>query len=168
MNRFAFSALLVLTCAAPAAAQVGLPIGARPDAVVLEDLDGTPVDLGRFVGTRPVLLEFWATWCPLCRALEPSLRAAHERFGDDVEFVVVAVGVNQNPRRIRRHLEDHPLPGLVLFDGRGRATREYHAPSTSYVVVLDASGRVVYTGLGSDQDLVAAVARVAPARKAGD
>jgi hypothetical protein len=69
------------------------------------------------------------------------------------------VGVNQNPRTIRRHMDSHPLPGRVLYDGRGRATRAFRAPTTSYVVALDAAGRVVYTGVGGDQDIAAAAAR---------
>jgi len=61
------------------AQDVGLPIGTRAPAVVVADLDGKSVDLGSYVGKQPVLLEFWATWCPLCKALEPSLTAAHAR-----------------------------------------------------------------------------------------
>ena len=153
-------ALAIAAAIAPrplAAQDIGIPIGSTPEAVVIEDLDGNPVDLGEIIGSKPVLLEFWATWCPLCEALEPRLEAAHRRFGDDVEFLVVAVAVNQNQRRIRRYLADHPLPGRVLWDTQGRATRAFMAPSTSYVVVLDGAGRVVYTGMGDDQDLEAAV-----------
>ena len=149
-----------LLVAAPAAAQqVGLPLGAVPDAVQVEDLDGKTVDLAALIGRKPVLVEFWATWCPLCQALEPRLEAARARFGDRVEFVIMAVGVNQTPRRIRRHLEEHPAPGRVLFDARGRASRAFAAPTTSYIVVLDGKGRVVYTGVGEDQDIEAAVSR---------
>jgi len=140
---------------------VGLPLGTAPDAVQLEDLDGNLVDLASVVGTRPVLLEFWATWCEICRALEPKMLAAHQRFGDRVEFLVIAVGVNQNPRSIRRHLEGHVPPFRFLYDARGRATRAYRAPTTSYIVMLDTEGRVAYTGVGADQDLERALARVA-------
>ncbi|HEX7117996.1 MAG TPA: TlpA disulfide reductase family protein [Longimicrobiales bacterium] len=143
------------------AQDVGLPLGATPEPVVIEDLDGNPVDLAEVIGKRPALVEFWATWCPLCEALEPRIEAAHRRFGDDVAFLIVAVGVNQSPRRIRRHLESHPMPGRVLWDGQGRATRAFMAPTTSYVVVLDAAGRVVYTGTGEEQDIEAAVAKAA-------
>lgn len=146
---------------APAQEQIGIPLGERPPAVVLEDLDGNVVDLGEVIGQKPVLVEFWATWCPLCAALEPQLRAAHARYGDDVEFLIVAVGVNQSPRSIRRHLARHDLPGRVLWDGRGAAVRAFQAPSTSYVVTLDATGTVVYTGLGDEQDLERAVAKAA-------
>lgn len=148
---------LLLAAATPAAAQdVGLPLGTVPEAVQLEDLEGTTFDFGTVVGSKPVLIEFWATWCPLCAALEPRLHAAKEEHGDALEIIVVAVGVNQNPRSIRRHIAKHEPPGRLLFDARGRATRAYMAPSTSYIVALDAEGRVVYTGVGEDQDIAAA------------
>jgi thiol-disulfide isomerase/thioredoxin len=141
---------------APAQETIGIAVGETPPAVVLEDLDGNAVDLAQWVGTRPVLVEFWATWCPLCAALEPRLREAQTRYGADLEILIVAVGVNQSPRSVRRHLARHELPGRVLWDGQGQAVRAFQTPSTSYVVALDASGRVVYTGVGEDQDLDAA------------
>ena len=142
------------------AQDVGLDIGTKPDAVAVEDLDGNPVDLGQWIGKKPVVLEFWATWCPLCAALEPQLKAAKDRWGDRVDVVFVAVGVNQSPRSIRRHLERHPLPGPMLWDGAGRAVRAFKAPTTSYIVILDATGTVRYTGVGEDQEIAEAVARV--------
>lgn len=158
-------AAVAAAIAAPVQAQdVGIPIGTVPEAVVLEDLDGQPVDLGAWVGGGPVLLEFWATWCPVCQALQPHLDEAHARYGDRVRFAAVAVGVNQSLRSIRRHLEDHPLPYPMLWDGRGRATRAYRAPTTGYIVILDADGKVAYTGVGEDQDLEAALRRVTARR----
>jgi thiol-disulfide isomerase/thioredoxin len=140
---------------------VGIAIGTRPPAVTIEDLDGRPVDLGLIIGKKPVLLEFWATWCPLCAALFPRIEAAQRRFGNRVDFVVVAVAVNQSQVAIKRHLTRHPMPFRVLWDGHGRAVRAFQAPSTSYVVVLDSVGKVAYTGLGAEQDIEAALRRVA-------
>ncbi|MDX1673923.1 MAG: TlpA disulfide reductase family protein [Longimicrobiales bacterium] len=143
----------------PATGQEGIALGETPDTPTLETLDGEAVDLAEVVGTRPVLVEFWATWCAVCRALEPRVREAHERFGDRVEFLVVAVGVSQNPAGIRRHLQRHPMPGRILWDGRGRAARAFEAPGTGYIVILDETGEVVYTGTGTDQDLAGALER---------
>ncbi len=163
--RLALGALLAAAfTAAPAALRaqdIGLDVGTAPPAVTIEDLQGNAVDLGAYVGKRPVLLEFWATWCPICKALAPRIEAAHRRFGDRVDFLVVAVAVNETPRSIRRHLAKNPVPGTVLWDVDGRATRAFDAPTTSYVVVLDRAGRVSYTGSGSDQDLEGALAKVA-------
>jgi thiol-disulfide isomerase/thioredoxin len=139
--------------------QIGIALGAVPPAVEIEDLDGNPVNLDRYIGKGPVLFEFWATWCPLCQALLPELEAAHERYGDQVEFVVIAVAVNQTKRSVRRHFERHGMEFTALWDTKGRATRAFMAPTTSYVVVLDADGKVVYTGTGDGQDLEEAVGR---------
>jgi len=136
---------------------VGLPLGTRAPIVTVEDLDGKPVDLGRYIGRRPVLLEFWATWCPLCKALEPSMREAHAQYGGTVQFVAIGVGVNESRGSIKRHLANDPLPFPVLFDADGAAVRAFQAPTTSYIVVLDKTGTVIYTGAGSDQDVAAAL-----------
>jgi thiol-disulfide isomerase/thioredoxin len=152
----AFAALLCAGVLPVAAQDVGLPLGSVPEAVALEDLDGATVDLAQYIGRRPVLLQFWASWCDVCEALEPKLQAVKRQHGAALEIVIVAVGVNQTVRTVRRHVERHTLAGRVLYDARGRATRAFRAPATSYIVALDAQGRVVYTGIGADQDLAAA------------
>lgn len=140
--------------------EVGLPLGSAVTPVTVQDLNGDSVNLGRYVGKQPVLLEFWATWCPRCKALEPRMRAAYGRYGGQVAFLAIGVAVNESPRAIKRHLADDSLPYPVLWDGDGNATRAFEAPTTSYMVLLDASGRVVYTGVGEDQPFEAALKRV--------
>jgi len=152
--------LVTAPVVAQAENEVGLPLGARPAGVVIEDLDGNPVNLADYVGKGPVLLEFWATWCPLCGKLAPTMAIAYERYGREMRFLAVAVAVNENPRSIKRHLENHPVPYPVLWDADGRATREFKAPTTSYIVILGADGTVAYTGVGADQDVIGAVGKV--------
>ena len=115
------------------------------------------MDLAQYVGKQPVLIEFWATWCPNCRELEPHLKAVHEKYGNQVKFIGVSVSVNQSPDRVKAYVAKHGIPGDQLFDRNGKATGAYDVPATSYVVVLDKSGKVVYTGLGGDQNLEAAI-----------
>jgi thiol-disulfide isomerase/thioredoxin len=166
------SALLVAalagTALVPGAATaqdvIGLPLGTQVQPVTLETIAGDAVDLGQWVGRKPVLIQFWATWCPTCAQLQPRLDAAHARYGEQVEFIAVAVAVNQTKRAVTRHLERHALPFRMIWDTQGRATRAFNAPATSFIVILDAAGRVAYTGLGASQDIEAAVASVAGTR----
>lgn len=155
---------MVALATAPAAARaqdVGLPVGSTPGPAEVEDLDGNTVDLASLVGRgKPALVEFWATWCELCAALEPGLQDAKQRFGDRVDYFIVAVAVNQTPRRIQRHLEGHAPVGPVYYDRRGMAVRAYRAPTTSYVAILDAAGKVVYTGTGGDQPIAATLEKL--------
>jgi thiol-disulfide isomerase/thioredoxin len=152
----------VLLVPARAVAQddvIGIPVGQTPPAVTIQDLGGNTVDLGRWIGKKPVIVEFWATWCPSCAELLPRMETAQQKYGDRVEFLVIAVAVNQSPNTIRRHLARHPMPFTFLWDVNGNATRAFQAPATSYVAVLDAKGKVVYTGVGADQDLDEALRR---------
>lgn len=165
--RTTFAALLgaaALTLGGPAGAvaqtQLGIEIGAEPQPLTLETVHGESVDLADSFGERPVLLEFWAIWCPKCETLHPRIMAAYEEFEDRVDFYSIAVAVGQNPRRVRSHLETHPIPFPMLWDGDGEATRRFRAPTTSYIVILDASGRVAYTGVDVEQDLRGALRRI--------
>jgi len=139
--------------------QIGIEAGSMPAGMTLErlDEDGGTIDLSEAIGRRPVLLEFWATWCENCEALHPRMVEAHAEYGDRVAFYAVAVGVNQSPRRILDHLEQMPVPFPTVWDERGAAVREFQAPNTSYIVVLDADGLVTYTGTGAGQDIDAAI-----------
>ena len=139
--------------------EVGIAVGTRPPAVTIADLDGKPVDLSTIVGKKPVLLEFWATWCPRCAALLPRMEAARTRFGKQVSFIAIAVAVGQTPAAVKRHLSRHPMSFQLLWDTDGNAVRAFQAPATSFVVVLDREGRVVYTGIGEEQDIEGAVRR---------
>lgn len=163
-----FLALALAAAAVPGSAsaqaeQVGLPVGTAVRPVTIEDLDGRPVDLAPYIGHRPALFEFWATWCENCAALEPRMRAAYRRYGGQVDFVAVAVAVAQSKASVKRHMVQHPLPASrVLWDTDGNAVRAFDTPATSYVVILDRRGKVAYTGIGPAQDLEAALARVSP------
>jgi thiol-disulfide isomerase/thioredoxin len=147
--------------APPAAAQeAGLAVGARAPSVVVKDLDGKSVDLGQYIGHKPVLLEFWATWCEVCRDLMPTVRAAHREFGNQVEFFGVNVTVNQTPERVRKYVAAEQPPFRTLYDEEGVSTRAYQAPTTSYIVIVDRTGKVAYTGTGATQDLASALRAV--------
>ena len=138
---------------------LGLPLGSKPRPTTVHTLDGKAVDLSRYIGKKPVLIEFWATWCGNCRELMPTLTAAEKKFGDRVKFVVLAVAINQSPERVRKYMAAHPQKHEMLYDTDGRAAAEFDAPATSYVVILDRAGRVVYTGLGGKQDLEKGLAK---------
>jgi thiol-disulfide isomerase/thioredoxin len=159
-SKLSLTVLLAATSLAstPVFAQdLGIEVGARAPAVSVQSLDGKQIDLGSYIGKTPMLIEFWATWCGNCRELMPALLNAEKKFGKKVKFVAIAVAINQSPEKVRRYLAAHPMPHDFYYDADGKAAGAFDAPATSYVVVLDKTGRVVYTGLGGKQDLEAAI-----------
>jgi len=155
------SILLLMGLAGSVRAQdEGIALGARAPAVVVNDIDGKPVNLADYIGKKPILLEFWATWCTVCEELLPKVKAAHAAYGEKVIFLGVNVTVNQTPERVRRWIASNNPPYRTLYDDKGVSTRAYEAPVTSYIVIIDSAGKVAYTGTGADQDLSGALARV--------
>ncbi|BAH40622.1 thioredoxin [Gemmatimonas aurantiaca T-27] len=148
----------VLPIAAPLAAQdLGIAVGEKAPGGPLETMAGQTVDLSSYMGKQPVVIEFWATWCGNCKQLEPAMRAAMTKHGAKVKFVTVAVSVNQSYDRVKAWQAANKLPGDLLYDRKGTVSGEYDVPATSYVVVVDRAGKIVYTGVGGTQDLEAAI-----------
>jgi cytochrome c biogenesis protein CcmG/thiol:disulfide interchange protein DsbE len=135
-------------------------VGQPAPTVTVADLDGKPVRVGLAPGKRGAVVEFWATWCELCRALLPSMRAAQQQYGDRVDFYGVNVTVNDGKDHVRRYVAQNHPPFTTVYDDRGVAVRAFGALATSYVVIIDHNGRVAYTGDGADQNIPAELAKV--------
>lgn len=136
----------------------GLELGTVAPNAKVQTLDGKTVDLASVIGKgQPTLVEFWATWCENCEHLLPTLKSVAAKYQGKVKFVGVSVSVNQSVRRVQLHVAKHGVPGDQVWDATGDATGKWDVPATSYVVVLDRAGKVVYTGVGGTQDLDAAI-----------
>jgi thiol-disulfide isomerase/thioredoxin len=153
------AAAILLAVAPRAKAQdLGIEVGSQAPAAKVHTLDGKEVDLAAaYTGKTPVVMEFWATWCPVCKELEPTLLAAAKKYDKQVKFVGVAVSVNETPEKVKAFVAKHGMPGDQYFDTKGNATGAYDVPATSYVVVLNRAGKVVYTGQGGKQNIEAAI-----------
>jgi peroxiredoxin len=163
--RFLHRALLFAAVATVATARLraqegGLDVGTTAPTASVVRLDGTAANLSDFYGDKPVVLEFWATWCPLCKKLEPSMQAARERHAGAVTFVSVGVPSNQTAEKQRMYVDKQQLTGDYVFDKDGAAIAAFKVPHTSYIVIIDRNRKIVYTGVGADQDIEAALKKI--------
>lgn len=150
-------ALLALPNLAAAQDDAGIAVGDTLAPLVIHDLDGKDVNLGSIIGQKPVLIEFWASWCTSCAAMLPHLKAAHREFGDDVAFVGINVTVGDSRDKARQYVEREAPPFMVLYDDAGTAAGAWDPPATSFIIIADRTGRVVYTGVGGTQNLTPAL-----------
>jgi thiol-disulfide isomerase/thioredoxin len=137
----------------------GIAVGTMAPAAAVQTLDGKAADLSQYIGKTPVVLEFWATWCPLCKKLEPAMQAAREKYAGRVTFVSVGVKDNQTAEKQMAYVKEMRMAGSFVFDRDGKAVAAYQAPHTSYIVVIDKGGKVVYTGVGPEQNVDVAVGK---------
>ncbi len=162
--RLLCSALALVALLVPAAASaqgLGLPVGEDLPDFTITDLEGNEVEIRQLVEPgKPGVIEIWATWCTICRALQPQLEAIVESHGDAVSVVAIAIAVNQTREEVAEHVAaaEHSWP--FLWDGEGRAVRALNAGATGIVLMIDRDGKIAYTGTGVRQDLVAEVEKL--------
>ena len=152
---------LLVFAARPLQAQSdeGIALGASAPPVTVTDANGHGVTITPTIG-KPMLIEFWATWCEFCERLEPTMKTVYGKYGDRVQFAAIAVNVNQTPARVARHVRDRGLKYPVYYDASGSATSAYDVAATSFIVIIGRNGKVAYTGVGDKQNLDAAIRRV--------
>lgn len=119
----------------------------------LEFFDGTTGDLADFAGT-PVVINFWASWCPACVAEMPDFAAAHREFGDRVVFI----GVNLQEVDLaaaRRLMDQTGVEYLMAHDRDGSIYRMFGGIAMPTTVFLDTDGSVrrVHAGVLFADDL---------------
>ncbi|HET9064689.1 MAG TPA: TlpA disulfide reductase family protein [Gemmatimonadales bacterium] len=163
LNQWGRCALVLAACSVVGGGSTTLAaqqVGTAATAITVTSLEGTPVTLDAKAANRPMLLEFWATWCEVCEALMPTMRKAHAAYGTRVDFIGVNVTVNDPKRRVAAWVARQKPPYRVMYDDRGTAVRAFQAPATSYVVIIGSDGVVRYTGIGAEQELSAELAKV--------
>jgi thiol-disulfide isomerase/thioredoxin len=132
--------LIVLSGAARAGSEQRAWPSARPAPLLaLSDLDGRAWTLAALRG-RPVMLNFWASWCEPCRAEMPSLdllAARHERDG----LVVLTVNFKDGVDTIRRFLDAVPLTLPVLLDRDGAVARAWGVSVLPTTLLIDRHGQ---------------------------
>jgi thiol-disulfide isomerase/thioredoxin len=134
------------------------------DALELPDFDlATYQELLRQMEGTPVLVNIWGSWCGPCRDEAPNLAAAHERYGDRVQFLGVDIlDVREGARAFMR---EFGLAYPSVYDGPGAIRDGLGLLGQPWTLLYDASGGLVdrWVGPAPASELNASLARVVAA-----
>lgn len=142
---------------------VGRPLG----TINLPSLSGDSVRLDAYRG-HPLIVKFWATWCPTCRTEMPEIAAARAS-NRGAGLGVVTINAEDPPERIRRYLAT--LSGVdsltVLLDPHSHVGTRLGIPVLPTTVFVDGDGvvRAAYFGAITPAQFVAGVRSIVPAAK---
>ena len=125
------------------------PISGQPNApdFDLKDPQGRPQRLADYRG-KPVILNFWATWCPPCREEMPSMQRAYEVLAAE-GIAVIAVNVGEDADAIAQFMEEEPVDFPLPMDTDAKVAQRYHTQGLPTTYVVDPQGRLAYRAMGS-------------------
>ena len=128
-------------------------LGFRAPDFAFEDLEGRVWRLSALRG-KPVLLNFWATWCPPCRKEVPDLERFHDRYGDRI--VLLGINWGEDPAEVRRFLKRYGVTYTNLLDKDGKFFVRYRLTGlpTSYWIDEEGIIRGIWLGAMTLEDMV--------------
>ena len=120
-----------------------------PDFTVY-DAEGNAKKLSDYRG-KPVVLNFWATWCSPCVRELPHFQVQYNEQGDDVQFLMVNLtdGTRETVEGVKSFMEDMSFHFPVLFDTASEAATAYNVTSIPITYFIDAEGVIVASAIGS-------------------
>ncbi len=114
-----------------------------PDFTVL-DSDGNSVKLSDLFG-KPIVLNFWASWCPPCKSEMPEFDKVYGEVGEDITFVMVDLvdGQRETKEKGQKYVEDKGFSFPVYFDVDQAAGYAYGITSIPTTLFIDKDGYIV-------------------------
>ncbi|MDM8297422.1 TlpA disulfide reductase family protein, partial [Enterocloster aldenensis] len=129
-------------------AQPGVPLkaGNKAPDFTAELIDGSSLALSDLKG-KPVIINFWATWCGPCVREMPAFERLKEDFGDEIG--IIAVNCGDDADTVKDFVDENGYTFPVALDENYEVAMLYPSNSIPYTVVLDANGKITHVSTGA-------------------
>ena len=118
----------------------------------LQSTDGTAVALSSFRG-KAVFLDFWASWCPPCRASIPAIKEMHKHYKDNPNVVILGINSGENEKTVRDFMKKMGMDHINLF-GTNAVSKNYKITGIPAFFIIDQNGSIVkkFSGYGNGME----------------
>ncbi|WP_340372012.1 TlpA disulfide reductase family protein [Peribacillus sp. FSL E2-0218] len=96
-------------------------------------------------GKKPVVLNFWASWCDACSVEAVELKKLHEQYKDQIDFYGINVTTEEQPENIKAFVTENEMKYPILLDEHKHAADLYELHSLPTMFLIDKDGYVVDT-----------------------
>ena len=108
---------------------------------VLNDINGNSVKMSQFRG-KTVVLIFWASWCPDCRAEVPALKELQAKTDPD-KVVFVSISSDRTVEAWKKYVAENEMGGVQLYKDKSKVSEDYHVKWIPSQYVIGPDGKVV-------------------------
>ena len=126
----------------------GIEKGSIPPDFTITTIEGKEISLFQLRGEKPVLLYFFATWCPYCREDFSVVKNIYPSYADEVMFLAIDLDLDENANVIRHYQEGEGLSKMDFARGRSDILSDYAIRYTTTKYALGKDGRIIYKGSG--------------------
>ena len=112
----------------------------------LPEPGGGQVSLAPFIGKKPVLLVFWATWCAICKEEVPAINRMHSEPPTSGSLQILALDFMESEAKVNAFIRKEKVGYPVLLDRRGKVARKYRVVGIPTFILIDRDGKVAYRG----------------------
>ncbi len=128
-------------------------VGSAAPDFKLTRLEGADLSLGSFKG-KPVMINFWATWCPPCKEEMPLLERYSKKYAE--KLVLLGINSEENADVVKPFISTMGISFPILLDLNGTVTNRYFVQDFPYTFFIDENGvlRAQHIGLLTEEQLV--------------
>ncbi len=142
-------ALALLTAGCSPTPTQGIKVGNLAPDFQLQNLNGNSVSLSDFRG-KPVLLNFWASWCPPCRDEMPYLQQVYDEWSAK-GLVLLAINIGESSSTVEEFMQSHNLSFPVLLDTKQDVDQKYNIYGIPTTFLIDKDGIIQDIKVGAFQ-----------------
>lgn len=140
--------------AAPVIAKPVLKVGSPPPIFVLKNLDGKVVNLQSYLGTKPIILSFFASWSKSCKKEISFLQNLSKKHKN---LKVIGISFDRRSKDLKKYVNDNKISFEILHDRKLTTLKDYRILIIPTLFVIDKTGKVKSIYVDFDKNVEKAV-----------
>ncbi len=113
----------------------------------LPDINNKEVKLADLLGSGPILIDFWASYCEPCKKAMPALQQLVEKY-DSLTVVLISIDAPKDIAKAKSYLKSKGYPFVALFDSEKKLAKKLNVVNPPQTFILDKTGNIIYSHTG--------------------